>query len=207
MADIIQIRRDTAANWTTANPTLAQGEMAYETDTKKFKIGDGSTAWISLAYSLFGEINPDLMSQSEAEAGTVTTERVINSVVMKAAVEKHAAEGTPLTYTPTITIVDNLDAVTAFTCQYIRSRNVITVSGRIAIDPTTSSTLTKLHISLPVASNFTSSEQCAGVGSGMGIVETCGIWGDVSNDSAEMRLVSASAGNHNIMFTFTYRIL
>lgn len=47
----IQVRRDTAANWTSTNPTLASGEMGFETDTLKFKIGNGSTAWTSLAYS------------------------------------------------------------------------------------------------------------------------------------------------------------
>lgn len=50
MADLIQIRRDTAANWTSANPVLAQGELGAETDTSKVKIGDGSTAWTSLGY-------------------------------------------------------------------------------------------------------------------------------------------------------------
>lgn len=50
MADIIQIRRDTAANWTSANPTLAQGELGVELDTSKIKVGDGSTAWTSLGY-------------------------------------------------------------------------------------------------------------------------------------------------------------
>lgn len=50
MAQIIQIRRDTAANWTSVNPVLAQGEMGYETDNKKIKFGDGTTAWNSLAY-------------------------------------------------------------------------------------------------------------------------------------------------------------
>ena len=51
MTTRLQQRRDTAANWTSANPTLAQGEIGFETDTKKFKIGDGSTAWTSLAYA------------------------------------------------------------------------------------------------------------------------------------------------------------
>ena len=51
MAIQIQIRRDTAANWTSANPTLAQGELGLETDTNKLKIGNGSTAWASLGYS------------------------------------------------------------------------------------------------------------------------------------------------------------
>lgn len=46
----IRLRRGTAARWTTANPVLAAGEMALETDTQLFKIGDGVTAWNSLAY-------------------------------------------------------------------------------------------------------------------------------------------------------------
>jgi hypothetical protein len=50
MATKLQIRRDTAANWTSANPTLSAGEFGYETDTYKLKIGDGSTAWTSLDY-------------------------------------------------------------------------------------------------------------------------------------------------------------
>ena len=50
MASIIQIRRDTASDWTSANPTLAQGELGLETDTLKLKAGTGTTAWNSLAY-------------------------------------------------------------------------------------------------------------------------------------------------------------
>jgi hypothetical protein len=46
----ILIRRDTAAAWTAANPTLGSGELGGETDTGKLKLGDGSTAWNSLAY-------------------------------------------------------------------------------------------------------------------------------------------------------------
>lgn len=47
---IIQSRNDTAANWTSSNPVLALGEIGLETDTKKMKFGDGSTAWTSLRY-------------------------------------------------------------------------------------------------------------------------------------------------------------
>lgn len=50
MANIIQMKRGTAAALTSANPTLAAGELCLETDTGKMKIGDGSTAWTSLAY-------------------------------------------------------------------------------------------------------------------------------------------------------------
>lgn len=50
MANRIQQRRDTAANWASANPVLAVGEPGYETDTKKSKIGDGTTTWTALGY-------------------------------------------------------------------------------------------------------------------------------------------------------------
>lgn len=46
----IQIRRGSAASWTSANPTLAAGEFGFETDTNKLKCGNGSTAWTSLNY-------------------------------------------------------------------------------------------------------------------------------------------------------------
>ena len=48
----ILLRRDTSSNWTSGNAVLASGEIGYETNTGKFKIGNGSTAWTSLAYSI-----------------------------------------------------------------------------------------------------------------------------------------------------------
>jgi lysophospholipase L1-like esterase len=50
MANRIQYRRDTAAQWAAVNPILALGEPGIETDTKRRKVGDGTTAWNSLAY-------------------------------------------------------------------------------------------------------------------------------------------------------------
>ena len=50
MAIQIQIRRDTAANWTSVDPILAEGEIGLETDTNQIKFGDGVLAWTALAY-------------------------------------------------------------------------------------------------------------------------------------------------------------
>lgn len=47
----LQLRRDTATNWTNEDPVLLAGELAVETDTGKFKVGDGTTIWTSLGYS------------------------------------------------------------------------------------------------------------------------------------------------------------
>lgn len=48
--DLIKLRRGTEAEWESVNPTLADGEYGYEKDTKRSKIGDGSTAWNDLDY-------------------------------------------------------------------------------------------------------------------------------------------------------------
>ena len=46
----MQQRRGTASQWTSADPILAAGEIGYETDTGKFKIGNGSSIWSALNY-------------------------------------------------------------------------------------------------------------------------------------------------------------
>jgi hypothetical protein len=68
----IQIRRGTAAQWTSANPTLASGEWGFETDTNKVKIGDGTTAWASLAYKGTGTVT-SVAGGTGITGGTITT--------------------------------------------------------------------------------------------------------------------------------------
>ena len=47
---IVQQRHDTSANWSTKNPVLLVGEIGFESDTNKFKIGDGKALWNALDY-------------------------------------------------------------------------------------------------------------------------------------------------------------
>lgn len=112
------------------------------------------------------------------------------------------------TYTPTLTNVANLDASTAYQCQYLRVGNTVTVSGRVDIDPTLPATTTQLGISLPVASNIGAVEDVAGVGSSPGIAaQVMAILGDVTNDRAELNWKSSDTTNQATYFTFTYRVI
>ena len=63
-------RKDTAANWTSANPILLSGEIGYETDTKKFKIGNGSSNWNSLAYLPIPDGSGNLTITGNLEIGS-----------------------------------------------------------------------------------------------------------------------------------------
>jgi len=74
---VIKIRGDTAANWTSANPVLAAREVGLELDTRKYKVGDGTTAWSSLTYwiadgsggggTTWGSITGTLSSQTDLQ--------------------------------------------------------------------------------------------------------------------------------------------
>ena len=67
----IQHRRDTSANWTSANPLLSQGEVGYEYDTGRFKVGNGTQAWNLLSYSS-GVTGPTGPTGATGAASTVT---------------------------------------------------------------------------------------------------------------------------------------
>jgi len=69
MASVIQIRRGTAADWTSNNPVLAQGEFGLETDTKKIKIGDGTTNYVTLDYLVPFNLN-ELLDVSNSNANS-----------------------------------------------------------------------------------------------------------------------------------------
>jgi hypothetical protein len=61
MATRMQQRRGTAQQWSAANPTLAAGEIGFETDNNRFKIGDGATAWSALDYFANNSALEDLL--------------------------------------------------------------------------------------------------------------------------------------------------
>lgn len=83
MAITIQLRGGTAADWTADNPVLAEREMALETDTGLFKIGNGVTAWNSLPYGgIAGEDGaPGSPGGDNVDGGTPTTAPIPSFII------------------------------------------------------------------------------------------------------------------------------
>jgi hypothetical protein len=69
----IQVRRGTASQWTSTNPTLAAGEWGFETDTGKAKIGNGSTTWTSLSYFGGSGTVTSITAGTGLSGGTITS--------------------------------------------------------------------------------------------------------------------------------------
>ena len=114
------------------------------------------------------------------------------------------------TYTPTITNVLNVTSSTAKSCQWLRVGNVVTVSGQVDVTPTAGAASTTVGISLPVASDFTTSEHCGGATceGGSGQYTPGAILADATNNRASLVFKSGAAATaHAMLFTFTYRVL
>ena len=79
--DIIRIRRDTLANWTSVDPVLAIGEISYDTTSEAIRVGDGATAWLSLpeiTSATAAPINATYITQ--VADGTLTNEFALGSL-------------------------------------------------------------------------------------------------------------------------------
>jgi cell division septation protein DedD len=97
--NLIKLRKGTAATWASANPTLDVGEPGFESDTKKFKIGDGNTSWNNLKYVGLDGGNIDQTSSSSSSTPSVTA-----TPVSPTPTRTPTASATP---TPTATAVYN----------------------------------------------------------------------------------------------------
>ena len=115
------------------------------------------------------------------------------------------------TYTPTLTNVANAGTLLSDGAQYMRLGNVVTVSGRLQLIPTASATLTKIGMSLPIASNLGAGTlyECSGTGAARvgGAQQLCIIMSDITNNRAELWFDATSTSTHAFNFIFQYQII
>src|SRR5881628_1685617 len=89
----IQLRRDTAANWASANPILRSGEPGWDSTNLRLAIGDGSTHWNSFTDDDFiyltnpdagawGSIIGDITDQTDLQAALAAVNQTVNNVTL-----------------------------------------------------------------------------------------------------------------------------
>jgi hypothetical protein len=108
------------------------------------------------------------------------------------------------TYTPTVTLIQNVASAPAQVTHYIRVFNHVIVFGYIGIDPTATGT-TKIGISLPFATDVASLFDLAGVAMSENYVEGGAISGDATNDRAQLAYIAADVNNAGFGFVFGYK--
>jgi hypothetical protein len=155
-------RRDTAANWTSTNPTLGSAEIGVETDTNKFKIGNGSSSWTALSYQ--GGSATFQMWRKAASGGetslsgsddfsttlayTVGAEQVfINGVLLERGVDYTASTGTSITGLTALVASDVATVVSTSTLAIANAIPLSTVTAKgDYIVATGASTVTNLAV-------------------------------------------------------------
>jgi peptidoglycan hydrolase CwlO-like protein len=176
MAARMQQRRGTAAQWTSANPILGSGEIGFETDTNKFKIGNGTSTWTNLLY--FANLNEILdgapvllntLSEISSAIGDdpnfITT--IGNALALKAdisyvddeisdldtAAQGYAdtAESTAIAYTDSLIGDETVDGTSGNT---VTARIASAVSGLVDSAPSTLNTLNELAAALNDDASF-----------------------------------------------------
>lgn len=109
------------------------------------------------------------------------------------------------TYTPSLTNTTNIAASTPSPFQYSRTGNTVTVSGEVAIDPSTAS-LTVLTMTIPITSNFANTYEAAGTASDE-LGTAARVRATTSASTVQVRFTPSDLTNRTFSVHFTYQIL
>jgi hypothetical protein len=152
----IQVRRGSASDWSGVNPILAAGELGVETDTRKIKVGDGSTAWNSLSY----------IAADAPEIGEISQDAINTALTMGAGLTKTYNDGSN---TITINVDSNVvalksyvdSAVTGLTnstaSTYLENADRGAANGVASLDANTQVPKSQLNL-IGLSTNITTSE-------------------------------------------------
>jgi hypothetical protein len=124
MATRMQQRRGTALQWTNADPVLEPGELGWESDTNKFKIGDGTNSWTLLPYFL----DEDGLAGSVDDYIPLTQKGVANGVATLDATGKVPSTQLDIAELSQDAVDSALTAGTGITKTYNDNANTITVA-------------------------------------------------------------------------------
>jgi len=146
MATRMQQRRGTASTWTSANPILAAGEIGFEIDTNKFKIGDGSNRWANLSYFSDNEALTDLIDGAPGLLDTLNelaaaigddanyASTITNALALKAPLASPDLTGIPTAPTAALGTNTTQVATTAFVdaaIEALASRSLVLDGGGV----------------------------------------------------------------------------
>ena len=165
----------------------------------------GSTSGVQMALRRTGQLALPSYTTSTSFTGTAVAALAVTSAgdVITVASAGTTASGT---YTPTWSGLANVDSVTAFSCQYMRVGDTVTVSGWVTINATVDNTPTSLSFSLPINSDTSVVNRLNGTGVQQGGGAAAALYGYGTNfgEFAVSPLVDTSV---NYSFHFTYRIV
>lgn len=164
----------------------------------------GSTSGVKMALARTGQLYLGAYTSSTSFTGTAVATLAVNNTgdVITLASAGVTASGT---YTPTWTGLLNVDSTTAYSCQYMRVGNTVTVSGYLNINATVDNTLTRVRFTLPINASVTGVNFLNGTAAAETGYPTGCIYGSTT-DSGILEVTPPVDTGINYSFHFTYRL-
>jgi len=152
-----------------------------------------------------GQMVLPMYTSSSSMPGTAAGVLAFNSIgsIITIAAPSAASSGT---YTPTWTGLTNVDSITAYSCQYLRVGDTVTVSGYVGINATVDNTPTTAQLTVPVNSSLNTISYCCGVG----VQDNGGATGSIlglGSNTAQFEFSPLVDTMVYYSFHFTYRIV
>lgn len=185
------------------NPRLDWNETDGAADNRRWYMS------VSGETFSFGVVNDALGSAADAITlnRTGTTTDSINLVATAVQINGNGVvRSLSGTYTPTVSNTTNVDSSTARPNQYFRVGDTVTVSGEVDVDPTAALT-TSFELSLPIASNFSATDN-AGGGGGVNYSTVPGVLvrAVAANDTVQLIYLAGATGSADVHYSYTYLV-
>lgn len=198
----IQLRRDTATNWGTTNPVLAQGEIGFDTTNNKFKIGDGANTWSSLLY----QTDASLLSGAASITSLTTTGDVtvggnltVNGTTTALNSSTIQVDDKNIELASVAAIVGRTGTVTSGSATVSSSNTAGMIVGQVITKTAGTGTLTGTTVATIInATAFTLDGSASGSGS---LTFDVGATTNTTADGAGLTILAATGGNKTWQWT------
>lgn len=197
---------------------MAQRDINTFKATANARYTDNSSGQITAAHSrdTFGDVADSFLNRvddvlDEDDMASDSDTKVPTQQSVKAYVD-NAVSGISVdagngTYTPTVTGTTNVSSTLGHKCQWLRIGNVVTVSGRVRVTPTSGGGAgTAFTVSLPVATTFTSGVSCGGTALSVTGYIPAGITARATTAVVDFFFEAPSASVTEFTFSLTYLI-
>lgn len=198
-ADQTELNKLDGATVTTAEINKLSGVTATTAEINKLAGLTATTAELNKLAGVAAGLTAAELSFVDGVTSAIQTQ--LNAI---------SARITSGTYTPTVSNATNLDSNTPRVCQWMRIDNVVTVSGGIALDFTAAGVESTYQLSLPVASDFAQTFQCAGSAFYDNLNNNLGegyIKANVANNTAEVHQFAQGTAATEGRFHFQYLVI
>ena len=157
-------RRDTAANWTSANPTLLAGEIGIESDTNKIKLGTGSTAWTSLSYTPWSQVSAYPLVNADIASAAAIVDTKLATIATAGKVSNSATTATSANTASAIVARDASGNFTAgtITAALTGNASTVTTNANLTGDVTSVGNATAIASGVIVNADINASAAIAG---------------------------------------------